>query len=366
MAQRARVCRSPNELPGHRRSSRCAASGVRSATACWSASRGGRTSSTSVLQEVTDEFALPPGHRGALRRRPHARHVRGAQPHRPRDARRRGPGDRRAGLHRRRDRVHHRPGARPGSWPRALRAEITRVVSEIRFSIFDLRHEVTDGRLAGVAGRLRRARSASGCDFRVHLLPRGVRSPAPAQRRRPRCCGWRRRPSATCASTPGPATSGSPSTTDGSVHAPRGRGRRRRQRRARATTTGGCKACASGPTAIGAELDGRPPSRRRHPSSTCGQPAPRCRPKERLAHEHHRAAGRRPRADPSGARPRVRARRGDDAWSARPAPSPRASRACEDAATRRGRHRPADARRPRARRRARHPRARATPSGWWC
>jgi signal transduction histidine kinase len=49
-----------------------------------------------------------------------------------------------------------------------LRTEITRLVSEIRFSIFDLRHEVTDGRVASSLADYARAVSlASG--LRVHL-----------------------------------------------------------------------------------------------------------------------------------------------------------------------------------------------------
>jgi len=50
----------------------------------------------------------------------------------------------------------------------ALRAEITRLVSEIRFSIFDLRHEVTDGRVSSsLADYARAVGTASG--LRVHL-----------------------------------------------------------------------------------------------------------------------------------------------------------------------------------------------------
>jgi signal transduction histidine kinase len=49
-----------------------------------------------------------------------------------------------------------------------LRSEITRLVSEIRFSIFDLRHEVTDGRLsASLADYTREVSHATG--LRVHL-----------------------------------------------------------------------------------------------------------------------------------------------------------------------------------------------------
>jgi signal transduction histidine kinase len=50
----------------------------------------------------------------------------------------------------------------------ALRTEITRLVSEIRFSIFDLRHEVTDGRLSSsLADYAREVSHATG--LRVHL-----------------------------------------------------------------------------------------------------------------------------------------------------------------------------------------------------
>ena len=50
----------------------------------------------------------------------------------------------------------------------ALRAEITRLVSEIRFSIFDLRHEVSDGRLSSsLADYAREVGHSTG--LRVHL-----------------------------------------------------------------------------------------------------------------------------------------------------------------------------------------------------
>jgi signal transduction histidine kinase len=50
----------------------------------------------------------------------------------------------------------------------ALRGEITRLVSEIRFSIFDLRHQVTDGRLSSpLADYAREVSHATG--LRVHL-----------------------------------------------------------------------------------------------------------------------------------------------------------------------------------------------------
>ncbi|WP_159081629.1 sensor histidine kinase [Nocardioides sediminis] len=50
-----------------------------------------------------------------------------------------------------------------------LRAEISRVVTELRFSIFDLRHQVTDHRLSGALAEYVREVS-HGTDLRVHLL----------------------------------------------------------------------------------------------------------------------------------------------------------------------------------------------------
>ena len=137
---------------------------------------------------------------------------------------------------------------RPASSPSTLRAEITRLVSEIRFSIFDLRHEVDRRAALRRAGRLRprgqprHRTSASTCPS-TSPVRRCRRGP------RPRCCGSRRRPSATCASTRAPTTCGSPSTPTAPTLQPRGRGRRRRQRRARASTTGACRPCASVPSA---------------------------------------------------------------------------------------------------------------------
>ncbi|PVG82746.1 ATPase [Nocardioides gansuensis] len=61
--------------------------------------------------------------------------------------------------------------AEPGtlSTAEALRNEITRVVSELRFSIFDLRHEVAEQNLSGALAEYVREISA-GSDLRVHLL----------------------------------------------------------------------------------------------------------------------------------------------------------------------------------------------------
>ncbi len=100
----------------------------------------------------------------------------------------------------------------------ALRAEITRLVSEIRFSIFDLRHEVTDGRLSSsLADYAREVGHATG--LRVHLSLAESGPPAARRGPRPRCCASRRRPSATSASTRGPTTCGSRFDSDGSTPA---------------------------------------------------------------------------------------------------------------------------------------------------
>jgi signal transduction histidine kinase len=61
-----------------------------------------------------------------------------------------------------------------------LREEITRLVSEIRFSIFDLRHEVTDGRLSSpLADYAREVSHATG--LRVHLSLSESGPPLPAR-----------------------------------------------------------------------------------------------------------------------------------------------------------------------------------------
>lgn len=51
----------------------------------------------------------------------------------------------------------------------SLRQEISRVVTELRFSIFDLRHQVSDHRLSGALAEYVREVS-HGTDLRVHLL----------------------------------------------------------------------------------------------------------------------------------------------------------------------------------------------------
>lgn len=60
----------------------------------------------------------------------------------------------------------------------ALRAEITRLVSELRFSIFDLRHEVSDGRLSSsLADYAREVMHATGLEVHLSLAESG--SPLP-------------------------------------------------------------------------------------------------------------------------------------------------------------------------------------------
>lgn len=51
----------------------------------------------------------------------------------------------------------------------AMRSEVTRLVSELRFSIFDLRHEVTDQNLSGALAEYVREVTA-GSDLRLHLM----------------------------------------------------------------------------------------------------------------------------------------------------------------------------------------------------
>ncbi len=50
-----------------------------------------------------------------------------------------------------------------------LREEISRVVSELRYSIYDLRHTVTDHRLSGALSEYVRELVSTGTDLRVHL-----------------------------------------------------------------------------------------------------------------------------------------------------------------------------------------------------
>jgi signal transduction histidine kinase len=60
-----------------------------------------------------------------------------------------------------------------------LRAEITRLVSEIRFSIFDLRHQVTDGRLSSsLADYAREVSQAAGLTLHLTLAETGTPLPA--------------------------------------------------------------------------------------------------------------------------------------------------------------------------------------------
>ena len=97
----------------------------------------------------------------------------------------------------------------------SLREEITRVVSELRYSIFDLRHHVTDHRLSGALAEYVRELS-TGTGLRVHLSF-DESGPELSAAPRPSCCASRRRRSATCAGTPRPRTSGSASPPTASL-----------------------------------------------------------------------------------------------------------------------------------------------------
>ena len=106
------------------------------------------------------------------------------------------------------------PDARQGA--EDLRAEITASVGELRFSVFDLRHERRRGRQplrrpVGVRPRAQHATATCGCTSPSTSAAPGCRG-AP----RPRCSGSPRRRSATCTSTRGRSTSGSRLTANGS------------------------------------------------------------------------------------------------------------------------------------------------------
>ena len=140
-----------------------------------------------------------------------------------------------------------------------LRAEITRVVSEIRFSIFDLRHDLAGHSLAAALADYAKAvavRPASACTSRST-------SPAHRCRHAPQTKILRIAQEAI-----GNVRSHAQATnlwvtlrSDGSIAAPRGRGRRSRQRRA-ARKHWGLQPCVNARTRIGAELEmtPRPPA----------------------------------------------------------------------------------------------------------
>ena len=150
-------------------------------------------------QEVADEFAVRLDTAVLFDDVRLHRHRRGAQPDRPRDARRRRPGDRRpsATSSTRSSRSATRPETR--ELAATLRDEISRVVTELRFSIFDLRHHVAERRLSGaLAEYVREVSHATG--LRVHLSLDESGPPAvPADRDRAaagRPGGHRQRPQA--------------------------------------------------------------------------------------------------------------------------------------------------------------------------
>ena len=150
----------------------------------------------------------------------------------------------------------------------ALRAEITRLVSEIRFSIFDLRHEVSDGRLSSsLADYAREVGHATG--LRVHLSLAESGPPlAGADRHRgaaSRARGHRQRAQARAGRQP---------VGDARLRRvaaqPRGARRRRRATPSRATTTGASRPCASAPRPS-APTWTSPPDPTAEPSSACGR-----------------------------------------------------------------------------------------------
>ena len=148
----------------------------------------------------------PPRHRRPLRRGPHAGDLRGAQPHRAGDARRRGAGDRRrwatSSTRSSRSATTTRPASwrlaprprSPGSSPRSASPSST-CATRSRRPALELRSPTT------------RARSATppACGS---TSPGRVRTARSRRARPPRSCASRRRPSATSASTPGPTTCG--------------------------------------------------------------------------------------------------------------------------------------------------------------
>ena len=121
---------------------------------------------------------------------------------------------------------------------RDLRGELSRVVADLRLSIFDLRSDIspTNGLGSALSDYVRQVGAKSGPD-RAPDPRRGSRRGCPAPSR-PSCCASRRRPSPTPASTPRRRTSGSTA------------GPTRRTRASRcATTAAGSTVAATTPTA---------------------------------------------------------------------------------------------------------------------
>ena len=192
------------------------------------------------------------GHRRPLRRGPPPGDRRGAQAHRPGDARRCRPGARRARLHRRRDRLGLGREPRPSRWPTtcAARSAGSSPRSATRSSTFATTSPTTDcpARWPTTSTRSPRTWTSGSTSSSTSPGPHSPRGPSPSSSASPR------RRSATCASTHRPTISGSRScptappscwrsrTTASATPGPR-------------TGTGGCRACRSAPPAS------RPPSR---------------------------------------------------------------------------------------------------------
>ena len=183
-------------------------------------------------------------------------------------------------------------GRDEGSAPR-LRAEMSRVVSELRLSIFDLRSEVPAAGLGAALSDYVRAVGAR----RPDRPPRARRGPAPAagSRPRPSCCGSPRRRSRMPASTPGRATCGSAAASTRRARSSRG-GRRPGMGRAGSTATG-WTSWRSGPN-VSAPTCRSAPRRRWHRRRGRGRQWTRSRrtpvdePTARTALHRHRVAKR--------------------------------------------------------------------------
>ena len=148
---------------------RCAAPSRRWATASWSACPRWTHELDERALEVADEFAVRLDTAVLFDDVRHARHGGGAQPDRPRDARRRRPGDRRPRLPRRRDRVGQRPGRRRASWRQrcATRSPASSPSSASRSSTCATRSPTT-GSPPSLADYVREV--SHGTDLRVHLV----------------------------------------------------------------------------------------------------------------------------------------------------------------------------------------------------
>ena len=323
----------------------------------------GPTSSTSRAQAVADEFALRLDTAVLFDDVRAAGHVRGAQPDRPRDARRRRPGDRRPRLHRRRDRVglatRPRPGQlaadaargdQPASSPRSASRSSTCATRSPTHRL--------SGALADYVREVSHATRTSGstCSLDESGPPLPPRTETELLRVAQEAIGNVRKHARA-------DNLWVTLVSDGS-HAPaRGRGRRRRQRRP-TDRHWGLQTMRERAADDRRRPRGHPPTRRRHRRPPAVPPRPHL-PKERLpmsttvllVDDHELIRQGLARAF----------ERDDDMTVVGQAGSvAEGVAACGDLAARRRRHRPPAARRARSRRRPRGPRQRATRPASWC